>query len=508
MPKNHNHNNNKGLFDSEHRILVQGVIDYAIFMLDPTGTIINWNAGAERIKGYHPDEIIGQNFARFYTDSDRAAGRPARALNIASSTGRYDEEGWRVRKDGSFFWASVVIDAIRDDFGNLIGFAKVTRDITERREAQQKLERVQRQLAESQKMDALGQLTGGVAHDFNNLLMIVSGNIQTLKKIVESEPKALRAVHAIETATKRGATLTRQLLTFSRRQSVNPLSTNVSERIQSITEVLESGLGKAITLYIDTLDDLWPVTIDATEFETALLNLVINARDAMTDGGQVIVKARNITKTDESEGRYVAISVEDTGDGIPTDILAKVFDPFFTTKPAGKGTGLGLSQVHGFAHQAGGHVGIESELGSGTTVTLYLPPTETLCAEESGSSRRGTRTRGGTVLLVEDNPDVAEASAGLLEQLGYRVRVSNNAEAALLEIERDGIDLVFTDIVMPGKMDGLGLATVLRATYPHLPVLLATGYSEALAGRQLDFHVLRKPYEIHELSQALAKLSS
>ncbi len=506
MPKNHN--NNKGLFDSEHRILVQGVIDYAIFMLDPTGTIINWNAGAERIKGYHPDEIIGQNFARFYTDSDRAAGRPARALNIASSTGRYDEEGWRVRKDGSFFWASVVIDAIRDDFGNLIGFAKVTRDITERREAQQKLERVQRQLAESQKMDALGQLTGGVAHDFNNLLMIVSGNIQTLKKIVENEPKALRAVHAIETATKRGATLTRQLLTFSRRQSVNPLPTDVSERIQSIAEVLQSGLGKAITLHIDALDDSWPVTIDATEFETALLNLVINARDAMTDGGQVIVKARNITKTDEPEGRYVAISVEDTGDGIPTDILAKVFDPFFTTKPAGKGTGLGLSQVHGFAHQAGGHVGIESELGYGTTVTLYLPPTETLCAEESGSSRRGTRARGGTVLLVEDNPDVAEASAGLLEQLGYRVRVSNNAEAALLEIERDGIDLVFTDIVMPGKIDGLGLAKMLRATYPHLPVLLATGYSEALAGRKLDFHVLRKPYEIHELSQALAKLSS
>lgn len=499
------HKNNSDLFNSEHRILVQGVIDYAIFMLDPAGTIMNWNAGAERIKGYHPDEIVGQNFSRFYTDSDRAAGRPARALRIASSTGRYDEEGWRVRKDGSFFWASVVIDAIRDDFGNLIGYAKVTRDITERREAQQKLERVQRQLAESQKMDALSQLTGGVAHDFNNLLMIVSGNIQTLKKTVEDDPKALRAVHAIETATKRGATLTRQLLTFSRRKSVNPLPTDISEHIRSIAEVLQSGLGNAVTLHIDTPDGLWPVTIDATEFETALLNLVINARDAMSDGGRVIVAARNITKTDEAEGRYVAISVEDTGDGVPKDILAKVFDPFFTTKPVGKGTGLGLSQVHGFAHQAGGHVGIESELGRGTTVTLYLPPTETLRADDNGSRRRSAR--GGTVLLVEDNPDVAEASAGLLEQLGYRVRISNNAEAALLEIEGNGIDLVFTDIVMPGKMDGLGLAKVLRATYPHLPVLLATGYSEALAGRHLDFHVLRKPYAIHELSQALAKLS-
>lgn len=500
-----NHKNDKSLFDSEHRVLVQGVIDYAIFMLDATGTIINWNAGAERIKGYRPDEIIGQHFSRFYTDPDRTAGRPARALKIASTTGRYDEEGWRVRKDGSFFWASVVIDAIRDDFGNLIGFAKVTRDITERREAQQKLERVQRQLAESQKMDALGQLTGGVAHDFNNLLMIVSGNIQTLKKIVEDDPKALRAVHAIETATKRGATLTKQLLTFSRRQSLNPLPTDISQRIRSIAEVLQSGLGNAITLHIDTADDLWPVTIDATEFETALLNLVINARDAMSDGGQVIVKAQNTTNKDEAEECHVAISVEDTGDGIPKDVLAKVFDPFFTTKPAGKGTGLGLSQVHGFAHQAGGHVAIESELGRGTTVTLYLPRTEMLCVENNGSSRRGAK--GGTVLLVEDNPDVAEASAGLLEQLGYRVRISSNAEAALLEIERNAIDLVFTDIVMPGKMDGLGLAKMLRATHPQLPVLLATGYSETLAGHPLDFHVLRKPYAIHELSQALAKLS-
>jgi PAS domain S-box-containing protein len=498
----------KELFDSEHRfrLLVEGVIDYAIYMMDPTGIITNWNAGAERIKGYRPDEIIGQHFSRFYTGGDRAAGRPARALQIASDTGHYEEEGWRVRKDGSFFWASVVIDAIRDDSGNLIGFAKIARDITERHEAQQKLERVQRQLAESQKMDALGQLTGGVAHDFNNLLMIVSGNIQTLKTIVKDDPRAVRAVHAIESATQRGAALTRQLLTFSRRQSVNPLPTAVADRIGSIADVLKSGLGNTIALHIDTPDDLWRVTIDATEFETALLNLVINARDAMTNGGHVVVRARNIAPTDEAEERYIAISVEDTGHGIPADILAKVFDPFFTTKSVGKGTGLGLSQVHGFAHQAGGHVGIDSELGRGTVVTIYLPPTETPGAKGNGQSHHDA---SGTVLLVEDNPEVAHASAGLLEQLGYRVRISNNAEAALLEIERNrnGVDLVFSDIVMPGKMDGLGLAKALRATHPHLPVLLTTGYSEALAGGQADFHVLRKPYAIHELSQALAKLS-
>ncbi|GAB1718223.1 MAG: PAS/PAC sensor hybrid histidine kinase [Nitrobacter sp.] len=495
----------KDMFDSEcrFRLLVEGVIDYAIFMLDPTGIIINWNTGAERIKGYRPDEIIGQHFSRFYTDADRAAGRPARALQIASTAGHYDEEGWRVRKDGSFFWASVVIDVIRDDSGDLIGFAKVTRDITERREAQQKLERVQRQLAESQKMDALGQLTGGVAHDFNNLLMIVSGNVQTLKTRVANDPKALRAVHAIEAATQRGAALTRQLLTFSRRQNVNPLPICIPDRVRSIADVLKSGLGSAIALDIDTPGDVWPVTVDTTEFETALLNLVINARDAMTDGGHVIVRARNVRATEDA-GDTVAISIEDAGHGIPKDILAKVFDPFFTTKPVGKGTGLGLSQVHGFAHQAGGRIDIDSELGRGTVVTIYLPRTETLGIENEPHSQHDDATN--TILLVEDNPDVASASAGLLEELGYRVRITGNAESALKEIESEGIDLVFSDIVMPGGMDGLDLAKTLRATHPDLPVLLTTGYSEALAGGQTEFLILRKPYAIHELSRALAKL--
>ena len=190
----------------------------------------SWNAGGERIKGYTPTEIIGQHFSRFYTDQDQAAGRPARALSIARETGRYEEEGWRVRKDGSFFWASVVIDPIRDEYGKLIGYAKITRDITERREAQMELARVQRQLAESQKMDALGQLTGGVAHDFNNLLMVVAGNIQTLKTIAAQDPKTARAAQAIEFATQRGAALTRQLLTFSRRQRVNPQPIEIAQR--------------------------------------------------------------------------------------------------------------------------------------------------------------------------------------------------------------------------------------------------------------------------------------
>ncbi|MFG3593698.1 ATP-binding protein [Bradyrhizobium sp. RDI18] len=494
----------RDLFESERnfRLLVEGVSDYALYMLDPTGVVTSWNIGGQRIKGYAPAEIIGQHFSCFYTDVDRANGKPLRALRIACEQGRYEEDGWRVRKDGTFFWASVVIDPIYED-GKLVGFAKITRDITERREAQLELERMHQQLAESQKLDALGQLTGGVAHDFNNLLMIVSGSLHTLKKAVGNDPRCLRALSAIEGATKRGASLTSQLLTFARRQSVNPQVVDIAERIDAMREVLDSGVGSAVSLQLDVDPGVWPVMVDVTEFETALVNLVINARDAMTGGGVITISAHNDTPG-EAETEYVAISVEDTGTGIAPDVLGKIFDPFFTTKPIGKGTGLGLSQVHGFAHQAGGTVKVASELGKGTKITILLPRKEP--ADADGDVDAVETGGSGTVLLVEDNPDVAAVSTGLLEQLGYTVRRVASAEAALREIELDGIDLVFSDIVMPGKMDGLGLARHLKAVRPGLPILLTSGYSDSARNVRGDFPILRKPYEIHELSQAIAKL--
>jgi PAS domain S-box-containing protein len=500
------------LRDSERnfKLLVSGVTDYALYMLDPNGYVSSWNAGGERIKGYSRTEIIGQHFSRFYLDADQAAGRPARALAIARDTGRYEEEGWRVRKDGSFFWASVVIDPIRDDDGRLLGFAKITRDISERREAQAVLERVQKQLAESQKMDALGQLTGGVAHDFNNLLMVVSGHIPVLKKLAAQDPKAARAAQAIELAAQRGATLTRQLLTFSRRQRLNPQAVHLRQRIEAIHEVLMSGLGGNVKLQTDIAADAWPVTVDVGELEIALVNLVINARDAMPDGGTVTIASKNLTVDDGgpvAPGDYVAIVVQDSGVGIPEDVITSVFDPFFTTKPVGKGTGLGLSQVHGFAHQAGGTVTIESKLGQGTTVKIYLPRGSDEAVDAEPGQIPAEPLRTGTVLLVEDNPEVAGASTGLLEQLGYSVRWVPNAEAALQEIEKNGIDLVVSDIVMPGRMDGLGLARIIKQKHPELPILLATGYSEAAQNVHADFRILRKPYQIHELSRALADLT-
>jgi PAS domain S-box-containing protein len=494
----------RDLFESERsfRLLVEGVADYALYMLDPTGIITSWNIGGQRIKGYSSKEILGQHFSRFYTETDRANGKPARALRIAREQGRYEEEGWRVRKDGTFFWASVIIDPIRED-GRLVGFAKITRDITERREAQLKLEEMQKHLAEAQKLDALGQLTGGVAHDFNNILMIISGSLHFLKKNAGTDPKMQRAVSAIETATRRGAALTSQLLTFARRQSVNPQVIDLSDRIDAIREVLGTGAGSSVQLAFDLDRPIWPVTVDVSELETALVNLVVNARDAMPAGGTITVTASNAI-TNADQGDFVAISVEDTGQGIAPDVLDKIFDPFFTTKPVGKGTGLGLSQVHGFAHQAGGTVKVESELGRGTKVTILLPRDEIApSADKTGIAEVGG---SGTVLLVEDNPDVASVSASLLEQLGYTVRRVPDADAALRDVELNNVDLVFSDIVMPGKMDGLTLARRLREMRPELPILLATGYSDAAAGVRGDFPILRKPYEIHHLSQAIAQL--
>ena len=424
-------------------------------------------------------------------------------MGIAREQGRYEEEGWRVRKDGTFFWASVIIDPIHED-GKLVGFAKITRDITERREAQLKLEQMHQQLAESQKLDALGQLTGGVAHDFNNLLMVISGSLHTLKKAVGDDPKCQRALSAIEGATKRGASLTSQLLTFARRQSVNPQAVDVAERIDAVREVLDAAVGSAVTLQFDVARGVWPVMVDVAEFETALVNLVINARDAMTGGGVITISARNDTSGEAGTGGMSRFRWQTPAPASRPISSARSSIPSSPPSRSARAPVLGLSQVHGFAHQAGGTVKVASELGKGTRITILLPRKEDApAAEEVDAIETGG---SGTVLLVEDNPDVASVSAGLLEQLGYTVRRVANAEAALRELELDGVDLVFSDIVMPGKMDGLGLARHLKAVRPRLPILLTSGYSDAALNVRGDFPILRKPYEIHELSQAIAKL--
>jgi PAS domain S-box-containing protein len=494
------------------QLFIDAVTDYAIFMLDPQGYVTSWNSGAQRIKGYTAQEIVGQHFSRFYPEADRAAGEPARALRTALESGRYEAEGWRVRKDGTPFWANVVIDPVRDPQGVLIGYAKVTRDITERRTAQVALQRAQEQLTHSQKMEALGQLTGGVAHDFNNLLMIIGGHVRIVKKLLHDNPRGLQAAEAIETAAKRGETLTRQLLTFSRRQPLNPVVADLSKRVDALRTLLANSLGSSIQLKTSVAPDTWAVEIDVGELELALVNVAVNSRDAMPDGGVIAISTENVRLSrgqvsGDLAGDFVALTVADKGVGIPQDVLSKVFDPFFTTKGAGKGSGLGLSQVYGFARQSGGTATVDSDVGKGTRVTIYLPRSRADILKAWPQEEAVENVAGGFVLLVEDNPVVAEVSATMLGELGFGVELAGDAKAALRAINGDTkFDLMFSDIVMAGPLDGIALARIVRQRRPDLPILLATGYSSAALAARDEFSILRKPYQVAQLSRAIANV--
>ncbi len=372
------------------------------------------------------------------------------------------------------------------------------------------LEITREQLAQAQKLEALGQLTGGIAHDFNNLLMIVSGHAQILQRRLEpAEPRTIQALEAIQLAAKRGESLTRQLLTFARRQKLNPMVVDLRQRIEGIRQMLTSSLRGNIDLAYDLPADVWPVEIDIGEFELALVNIAVNARDAMPDGGALSLLVRNVKLTraanvGELEGEFVALALSDTGEGIAPELVAKIFEPFFTTKAIGKGTGLGLSQVYGFAHQSGGAVTAASTVGRGTTITLYLPRSHAaLSAMPEASDTLLSPEAEGTVLVVEDNPEVAGVTVGLLEQLGYRALLADNAAAALALLRVEKIDLVLSDVVMPGGMNGIDLAAEVRREYPQVPVLLTSGYSEAARAAEMRYAILRKPFELSDLVKAL-----
>ncbi len=499
------------LHESErsYQLLLKGVRDYAIYMVDPEGRVRSWNSGAANIKGYRADEIIGRHFRQFYTPEAIAEGAPEKALAQAAREGKFEGEGWRVRKDGTRFYASVVIDAIRNDDNELVGFAKITRDISQQREAQLALDETREQLAQAQKMEALGQLTGGIAHDFNNLLMIVSGYAQILQRRL-TDSKDRQAVEAIGAAAKRGENLTRQLLIFSRRQQLTPVVVDLRRRVDAVRDMLATSLRGDIELIFDIEDNIWPVEVDLSELELALVNIAVNARDAMPDGGRITLSARNVVLKPGSaarplQGDFVALAIVDTGTGIDPEALPRVFEPFFTTKPVGKGTGLGLSQVHGFANQSGGAVTVSSEPGRGTAVTIYLPrsrkPPKPDIVEGDNAPED---TAHGTVLVVEDSRDVADVTTTLLEQLGYRVVRAENAGEALRHLQEGiEVDLVFSDIVMPGGMDGLALAQLCRERYRDLPVLLTSGYSDAAQAADGRFDILRKPFELAALERAI-----
>jgi PAS domain S-box-containing protein len=514
----------KALVDSErsYRQLIESVTDYAIFQLDANGLVSTWNPGAERIKGYKAEEIIGRHFSCFYLAEDQKAGLPDKVLDTAKREGRYEAEAWRVRKDGSRLFASVVIDPIRGGEGEIIGFAKVTRDITEKREVQNALKEAQEQLAVSQKMEAVGQLSGGIAHDFNNLMMIVLGNLESAQRntrdIANIHPNLERNLNNAMRGAQRAAALTSRLLAFSRRQALDPKPLDVNKFLSGSADFLRRSLGELIDVETVGAAGLWQIEVDANQLETALVNVAINSRDAMPNGGRLTIEAANTyldaaycrLNPELSPGQFVVICMTDTGEGMDPDVVSRAFEPFFTTKEVGHGTGLGLSQVYGFVKQSRGHVKIYSEVGQGTTVKLYFPRFAGGIPEEENESAEilAQGEQGETILLVEDDKDVRTYLSDALRSLNYRVLSAADAAIALKLLAEDQlrIDILLTDIVMSG-MNGRELGKKATKLRPHLKVLYMTGYSRNAVVHQdrleQGVDLLQKPISTQVLASRL-----
>ncbi len=494
--------------------LVAGVTDYALYMLDPHGHVVSWNPGAERIKGYAASEVIGQHFGKFYTDGDRDNGRPQLALRTAEHAGKFEGEGWRLRRDGSRFWANVLIDPIRDPSGTLIGFAKITRDMTQHRA-------IQEQLNQSQKMEAVGHLTGGVAHDFNNLLTVILGNLDIIwRQTPPDNGRLRRAVDQASRGAQRAATLTQQLLAFARRQPLNPKPTDVNRLVADMSDLLRHTLGESIAVETVLSGGLWRVDVDEHQLESALLNLAVNSRDAMPGGGKLTIETAN-AHLDEaytgrfaeiSPGQYVLTCISDTGTGMPKEVMERAFDPFYTTKPIGQGTGLGLSQVYGFVKQSGGHIKLYSEVGQGTTVKIYLPRLITGSAAEEQPSPiivpQGQRSE--TILVVEDDDDVRTYSTETLRDLGFTVLEACDATTAQRMLAaHPEIKLLFTDVGLPG-INGQQLADEARRMRRELKVLFTSGYARNAIVHQgrLDTGValLTKPFTRAQLATRIREV--
>lgn len=496
--------------EERFRILVQGVTDYAIYMLSPAGVITNWNAGAKRIKGYDQAEVVGTHFSRFYTEEDRNSGLPAFALQKAANEGRFENEGWRVRKDGTPFWAHVVIDPLRSELGELIGFAKITRDITDKRTAALALEQTREQLFQAQKLEAIGKLTGGVAHDFNNLLNVVVNGIEMVQAKVQDEA-ILKILSSMQRAATRGATLTQQLLSFARQQPLKQEKHDINHVINSFEAVLRRASKGSVNFELKLGPKLPYVLIDAPQFEAALLNLIVNARDATPDHGTITLRTEAVTLNDRQvnnlpAGRYVKVSVMDTGIGMPSDVANRAVEPFFTTKPLGKGTGLGLSQVFGLAQQSNGDLMIESKVGQGTTVSLFFPALNEETDEMNKSVESPERA-----LVVDDQEDVLAMAVELFRAMGYDVLAANNAEEALEVLDRHpDINVLFSDVMMPG-MSGVELAVKVRERLPTTKIILASGYAgSSLSSQHANIHefdFLSKPYTVSQIMKKLRAAS-
>jgi PAS domain S-box-containing protein len=516
------HSNKENMSIDRFQCLVDAIKDYAIYMLDPDGHIISWNSGAERFKGYSELEVLGRHFSCFYTPEDIAADLPKLALATARLEGHFEAEGWRVRKDGTRIFANIVIDPIYQN-GKLIGFAKVTRDITQKIRAEQELISAREALQQAQRMEVLSRVTGGIAHDFNNMMTVMRSSTERLMEDNLPEDQRKRCMQLMTETIDHATSLTNQLITMVRRQPLRPEQFDVVDRILGIRGLLGTTLTDRIQLKLHLAPDLTQVDTDRHQFETTIINLVVNARDALLRSAKdddrltVTISASPVSGIPAVRGNppvagaYVAISIADNGPGIDEETLDHIFEPFFTTKEGGQGAGLGLSQVHDFVKQSGGEVDVTSEAGKGAMFTLYLPrvrrrvvaarsiPESPAAQEEPALS--------GKLLLVEDNGRIAEVTVPLLEDLGLTPVWAPDAEDALLKLQEEGAgyDIVMTDVVMPG-MSGIALARVISQRWPNLPVVLTSGYSDDLtAGQGGDFDLIPKPYSRKALIATLGR---
>jgi len=485
----------------------------AMIITDGAGEITLWNTAASRIFGYAPAELVGRPEWLLRAAEDiQPKGNEAVAADTQKGNPQTAAVSFR-RASGEVFPGNTLTTAITDPSGACLGMLTIVRDIS--REVAQ--EQAWRKL---QRMEALGQLTGGIAHDFNNLLTIITGNHELLEFEIDNDIQRDLLSRANDAAMM-GARLTARLLTFARRRPLDAVLVDLNEHVLGMMDLLRRTIGETISLSASLAPDLWVVRSDLSEIESAVLNLAINARDAMPSGGKLILETRNV-ELDDSDlagevgvvpGRYVRLSVSDTGIGMPPDVLARAFEPFFTTKQAGKGTGLGLSVIYGFAKQSGGHASIYSEAGRGTTVNVYLPYAVEDCSVDSAATDRGAAPRepsGRMILVVEDQLPVREVTMRRLKLLGYGVVEAENASAAIDVLQSDmAVDLVFSDVVMPGEMTGFDLREWVRVNRPDLPVVLTSGFAEDVVRARENVEgsnqILRKPYGREDLVQAIER---
>ena len=504
------------IVDHKYRLLFEAITDYAICMLDADGAVVSWNPGAEQIIGYRAEEIVGRSAECFYTDEDRQQGAPYRALEFAKAHGRFESEGWRIRKNNSRFWAHVIVDRILGDDDTLMGFAQITRDVTEQREAARELDRTREALFQSQKAETIGKLTGGVAHDFNNLLMVIQSCLDTVELKLPDNAQLHHLMENAQSAVRHGSALTQRMLAFARKQELRVQPVDIVTLAANMAELLRRSLGPLVHIHTSFPAALNPVSTDANQLELAVLNVAVNARDAMSGKGNVTLAARNVAvdsahSTGLPPGEYVCLSVTDEGEGMDEETLAKAIEPFFTTKGVGKGTGLGLSMVHGLLEQSGGRLVIKSSKGFGTRVEFWLPsiPSErksdTLAISTPSTPKRIHHLNGLRILVVDDDPLVRHTTGAVLQDLGHAVIETASAEDALRVLEDQGeVDVLLTDHAMPG-MTGAQLIGEVKRRWPALPVVLATGYAETSTGLSDIATRLNKPYGRADLTAAIAK---